>query len=1202
MKKKRLSYPPLRKFSCGKILSIMKLSLVLIFAAVISASASVDVMSQMVSLDFKDAELSEVLRDLKSQTGHMIVYSADKVQADNIRVSMTMKNVSLERALEALLKDLPYEYAVEDGSVLIIPAPGKLQQAPPQTTVTGRVTDTGGNPLVGVTVVVQGTAHGVATDADGQFTLRFPQRDGAILRFSFVGMLNVDIPYTGQTELTVRMENAASDIDEVVVTGYQTIAREKVTGATTTVTADDLSSRHTTNVLDNLEGRIAGLVNYGGKLTIRGTSSLFAETKPLLVIDGLPVEGDLEDLNPYDIESITVLKDAAAAAIYGARASNGIIVIATKKATTQNKIDIEVSANMTVYQKKNVDYADNFYLTPAQQVDLESDYYRWYYNDAPAAADNLTTTGNMIAGTTSGGQITPVQYAYWQLANGTINETELNSRLAQYRKQNFAADFADRALRNRMLQQYNVAVRNRTDNFQSNLVFNYKRDNMGIKHANENQLNIFYKGSYDMTRWMTINFSVNTILQHSNESNSRWASDPFNVPAYYNLMEADGSYASHIPASTTFYNDYSTFADDSEGLRSMRFNHVEELALDRTKTERQSLRYHGELLFKVIDGLTFNTQFIYQTDRFSSDSYSEAESFIMRWLRNVYTERNATTGQFTYLIPEYGGKLVGLNEKGNAWTGRAQVNFNRVFRNDHSIDLLAGMEFRETLSEGGSNIYLGWDDQLQSQATTLVNYTGLTNWRTTYFVPGMYAYQYAYQPYIRDAIAPVQERRHRNASAYANLTYTYKERYNLFGSIRKDYGDIFGLAARFRGSPFLSVGASWNIDREEFMQGIGQVNTLKLRASYGSTGNIHQEATSYMTANTRNRNSITGLPMAVVESPGDADLSWEITNTLNFGVDFSMFEHRLRGTLDWYDKKSSKVFSAKTLESTWGFTSQVMNIADLMNRGFELSIAWDWFRPVEPGGFSWTTSMTASWNKNEVTAVEIQARTAAEMLNIGYREGSPVNSLFSYVFDGLTEDGVQSWRGSKDPETGEYAKVVGVGIQSSKPDVLVFSGQADPKHTYAMENHLAWKGLSLNVMAVYYGGHKMRVRQVQAMVGNPYATALGDYYANAWTPTNTETIVPGIGEHNHTGGTQPAVQDNTDIFVQKADFLKIRNIVLGYDLPRNLVSRIGLDNLSLRFQIDNPAPLWTKNDVGVDPETLGLRRQTSYIFGLNFRF
>ena len=1180
----------------------MKLSFSLMFFVALAASANVSVMPQTVNLDVKDVELSAVFRSIEDQTGHMIIYSADKVHADKVRVSARIEDADLGRALDVLLGEPPYAYMIDGQSVLVVPAPDKAVQQPTQTTVTGIVLDQGGNPLTGVSVTMPGTSYGVATDADGQFTLRFPQRDGAVLRFSFVGMRNVDIPYTGQAELTVRMENAVSDIADVVVTGYQTIAREKVTGATATIGADELSERYATNVLDNLEGKVAGLVSYGGKLTIRGTSSLFAETKPLLVIDGLPVEGDLEDLNPYDIESITVLKDAAAAAIYGARASNGIIVIATKRATLQNKIDIEVSGNLTVYQKKNVDYADNFYLTPAQQVDLESDYYRWFYNDAPAAAENLTTTGSMIAGTTSGRQITPVQYAYWQLANGAINETELNSRLAQYRKQNFAADFADRALRNRMLQQYNVAVRNRTENFHSNLVFNYKRDNMGIIHANENQLNIFYKGSYDMTRWMTINFSLNTILHRSNESNSQWASDPFNVPAYYNLLEADGSYASHIPASTTFYNDYSTFADDSEGLRSMRFNHVEELAFDRTKTERQSLRYHGELLFKVIDGLTFNTQFVYEANRFSSESYSEADSFIMRWMRNVYTERNATTGRFTYLIPEYGGKLVSLNEKGNAWTGRAQVNFNRVFHKDHSIDFLAGIEFRETLSKGGSNIYLGWDDQLQSQATTLVNYTGLENWRSTYFVPGIYANQYAYQPYIRDAIAPIQEKRHRNASAYANLTYTYKERYNLFGSIRKDYGDIFGLAAQFRGAPFLSVGASWNIDREEFMQGVEPVNALKLRASYGSTGNIHQEVTSYMTANTRNRNSITGLPMAVIESPGDAALSWEITNTLNFGVDFSMFEHRLRGTLDWYDKKSSKVFSTKTLESTWGFPSQVINMADMMNRGFELSLAWDWFRPVEPGGFSWTTSVTASWNKNEVTSVEVQARTAAEMLIIGYREGFPVNSLFSYVFDGLTEDGQQSWRGSKNPETGEYAKVVGVGIQSSKPDVLVFSGQADPKHTYAMENHLAWKGLSLNVMAVYYGGHKMRVRQVQAMVGNPYATALADYYADAWTPTNTGTIVPGIGEHNKATGTQPAVQDNTDIFVQKADFLKIRNIVLGYDLPRNLVSRIGLDNLSLRFQIDNPAPLWTKNDVGVDPETLGLRRPTSFIFGLNFRF
>ena len=379
------------------------------------------------------------------------------------------------------------------------------------------------------------------------------------------------------------------------------------------------------------------------------------------------------------------------------------------------------------------------------------------------------------------------------------------------------------------------------------------------------------------------------------------------------------------------------------------------------------------------------------------------------------------------------------------------------------------------------------------------------------------------------------------------------------------------------------------------MAGAEAVNMLKLRASYGRTGNIYQGATSYMTATTGTTNRFNRLPKATIDSPGNPNLSWERTSTFNVGMDFSLFDRSVRGAVDWYNKKSDKVFASKSLESTTGFTNLVMNFADVKNNGLEMTLAYDWVRPRSRDGFGWTTSATAAWNRNEVTHVEIQARQASQVIDLGYKQGYPVSSMFSYVFAGLDADGVQTWKAADGRE------VMAAELHTISPESVVFSGQAEPKHTYAMENHFTWRGFSLNVMMVYYGGHKMRALPVTAMVGNPTVAPLASYYLDAWTPENTNTVVPGIGQYNKTSAASAQVR-NSDIFIQPADFLKIRNIVFGYDVPKDIISRVGLSNLSLRFQIDNLAPLWMKNDLGVDPETLGVRRPTSYVFGLNFRF
>jgi hypothetical protein len=333
--------------------------------------------------------------------------------------------------------------------------------------------------------------------------------------------------------------------------------------------------------------------------------------------------------------------------------------------------------------------------------------------------------------------------------------------------------------------------------------------------------------------------------------------------------------------------------------------------------------------------------------------------------------------------------------------------------------------------------------------------------------------------------------------------------------------------------------------------------------------------------------------MSQIESPGNPELKWEQTRTTNIGIDFTLFE-RLRGTFDWYHKKGLDLFSNKTLDPSKGFTRLVMNIAGMKNNGVEWMLSYDWFKSNSRDDFAWNTSMTGSYNKNKITYVEVQATQAGQLVYMGFQPGYPVTALFSFQFAGIDDEGKPTWYGSEKDEDGVYEVLR--NAESTGIDALVYSGQTEPKVVVGIENQFRYKGFSLGMMMAYYGGHKMRVLQANPISKVPFGT-IPSYFLDAWTPDNTDTNVPGIGRYSIT----PTGVETTysDIYVQPADFLKIRNIVLGYDLPASLLSKAGLSCATLRFQVDNPKYLWVKNKVGIDPETLSARRPTSFIFGFN---
>jgi hypothetical protein len=527
-----------------------------------------------------------------------------------------------------------------------------------------------------------------------------------------------------------------------------------------------------------------------------------------------------------------------------------------------------------------------------------------------------------------------------------------------------------------------------------------------------------------------------------------------------------------------------------------------------------------------------------------------------------------------------------------------------VFNGRHAIDFLAGLEFRETRTSGMQSAIFGWNDQLQS-GSAVIDYRFIRDdFRTNPFFYGRTAStQFVVGPM---GMRPQdQERWNRFASGYTNITYTLDGRYNAFASFRRDYANLLGLETNLRGTPLWSVGLGWVASREQFIQNIDWIDYLKVRGSYGVTGNIHLNITSVMTGEIlATPNPDNDQSQAIITRPANPHLRWEQTATSNIGVDFGIFESRLRGSFDWYYRDANDVFSTRRMETTTGFADMVMNIASLYNRGVELSLSYDWFPNRGRNRFMWTTGLTAAHNRSRVRHYEGIQENASHLAGDNFRTGHPVSGMWSYQFAGLDDNGLFRLYYN---EIGE--RVIGGVILSGSLDALVFSGQRDPILTMGFENMMRFRGFSLNIMAMYMGGHKMRWGQPSTIAwstphGQNQPGTMPWFLANAWTPENRDTDVPRIlmGPDGPSRDMQEGPMWNADRYVRAADFFRIRNFVLGYELPARFVNEFGARAATVRFQIDNPPIMWARNDMGFDPETGGLRRSTNIIFGLNVNF
>lgn len=1186
-----LLFPDCRR---RKILWIMRWNVVFILICTLQVVAAGSAAQEKVSLDLKDMTVEQIFREIKRQTGLDFVYNEE--QCRNLgKMSVNVKDKPVEQVLNDLLHNQGFSWSLMDGIILI-----KAQELPQarkkEFTVSGTVKDEQGNLLPGVAILIKGTTTGVVTDINGRYSIVVPAEPVHSLIFSFLGMKGTERKITGEQSLDIVLYEATTELSDVIVTGYQSIKREDATGAFSTVRSEQLEKRYSDNLMESLEGRIPGLLSYntgmngdGGKtLSIRGVSTFTNNTSPLVVVDGLPIEGTIDDVNPSDIASINVLKDAAAASIYGARASNGVIVITTK-AGKYNKTEVSVSADLTVNQK--VDYSYFNYMNGEQQVELESQHFAAAYAN-PAFGPQL----NMMAGIFTHGYLTPVFSLYDQRYSGKITDADLEKQLGALKKNDFLKDYKKNVLKNEFVQRYNLALRGQTGTLSSNFVLNFKNSNSGIINAYDRNTNLSYKGNFPVAKCLTVEFGTNININWKKEHNSAYALNPFSVPAYTGLF--DGAENRNYYSTPLVY-DQDAAVVSNKALKSMAFNHLDELNRDFIHTKRISSRYFLHAFMNIIDGLGISGQFQYEDISSDVSGLSEADSYTARYLYNVFMSEDNKP-----VLPD-GGILKKREERGTYYTFRAQASLSQIYNEKHALTALAGVEVRQTKYRIEKNMLFGYDDQL---LTDQMGHTDLNTMREMQ-VSALFPMRNGNSPasVYSMSVAPnigVSETNHNYVSYYANANYTYDRRYSVFASYRRDLTDLFGTDPKFRRRPLWSVGLSWNLQNEDFMQEVKPVNVLKLRASYGLTGNIDQSTSSYMTASTR-VNQYTGERWSTLNTPPNDQLRWEKTATVNLGLDFAMWEHRIDGSLDWYHKYSTDLLTSTPLDPSEGFTSLTINNGEALNTGIELGINVRWFQKNRKSDFGWTTSLNLGYNKNEIKKVDLKPIGMMSMVRSQvFVKGKPIRALYSCRYAGLDESGDILWRQADGTTTK-------TSPNTFTAEDAVYSGAVDPKITMGFENELTYKGFALSAMFVYYGGHKMRADQWtncgMSFLGYGYTGALPGYMLNGWTPENKNTDIPGSGLYAPASATYDYMA-YADRFIEDAAFMKLRNVTLSYTFSDRICKQLRLAGLKLRVQGNN-LWTWTKNDLGVDPEAnnpfmggRSLKQTPGCTFSLNINF
>jgi len=1035
-----------------------------------------------------------------------------------------------------------------------------------QTTVSGVIKDANGQVLPGVSVLLKDKGIGTTTNFDGFYELKHNFSSSDILVISFLGYKQKEVTISGRTKIDFVLEEDNVSLDEVVITGYQKIKSDRATGSYAIINDETLESQVTANVVKKLEGAMPGvLVNEDNTFEIRGVSTLFGNDQPLIVVDGLPMDSNLEDINPEDIEQITVLKDAASAAIYGVRSSNGVVVVTTKGARENEALKIDFSSFFTV--KSKYDLNDYQAASGAEIVDLELEYINKFNGYSASDIENYYYG------------YTQVYDIMDQLDKGLISQEIANNQLGILASADHTKQFGDFFLSNEFEQNYSLSLRGGGKKSKYYFSTGYVNNDSGFVGDDNSRLTINLKNDFSPFKWLDLGVNIYTTFTESSDNSVE--SQYMGRKPYELIVDENGN-----PINQ--YKDWSMRGKESLmelGYLDWNYNLLKDQQTRDKTANGFNLRMNAYLKFKILEELSFTSSFYSRVNRSKAKNYNSQDSYYATDLINRMTIIG-DDGELVRQLPQ-GGISYDTNLETNEYTFRNQLDYSKKF-GEFLVTGVAGMEVRETDFNATTVKRYGVDPQaLQSvyinnpaeYFNTLVGFNGQAQL--------LDANTYFYDSNIAEL--------GRDVSYYINGASVYKGKYSLTGSFRLDQSNLFGVDKRLKSNPLWSVGGLWNVGKEDFFNS-DVVKRLDFKVSYGITGNVKKGLLTHATA-AYNTNQYQEIFLNKLSAQNDG-LGHEDTKIFNIGVQFDLLDW-LSGNVEYFSKNSSNLLGTTPADYTMGWLVAWSNYASTKNNGVELSFNFD---ILEKGDWKWNAGFNTTFVKSEVVHVENivdQASFYAPRYKPFPLEGYPVNSLFAYKYGGVDSEG-NGIIINKDGETFPASEAGNFTV-----DDLIYAGSVSPTFFGGITSNLKYKQFSLDLLFTYKGGHVSRTPHPLYMDGYSVSTNTHESITKRWKnpgDENIEGVLPALKPASLYYGTTDYGMFHTDDKVFDADLLRFKSLSLSYNL---LISNPKFSTSLVFFGEMRNIALFTKNKLDIDPDfinpytgSLMLSEPMNFIFGV----
>lgn len=1117
----------------------------------------------------KQISLTEVFRRMKQQQkGLDFFYSNDEFDAAK-KIDIDVSNASLDDLMKIVLTN-NYSYQLIDNHLVIKPRStndlqvvGKVKDK----TVSGVVRDKDGIGLPGVLVKARVSKKATSTDVNGRYIIG--THDDDILEFSFVGFQKQEVSVKGRIIIDLILKEDAAFLNEVVVTGYQTLQRKNTTGAYAVLDSTVLSRRNNITLDRLLEGTVPGLsvykdANGADDLRIRGGSSLRAGAQPLFVIDGF-VSTIFPDIN--EIENITVLKDAAASAIWGSQAANGVIVITTKRGK-KGKLEINYSGNVRITNRP--DYNELRRADAATLIDYQKEQYDKGYIMAP-----------IFDGSKSG----------YSQSIGIFNDYDRKDITLAQRDERLAAlaglsnkDQIDNLLlRPSVNQSHFVSFSGASDKMDYFLSANYKSDLTGFQGSSSDGVTLNSRNTYTLTDFLKLRADLSASYLSGKTGYSDNQGNIRKLLPYQMLLDEKGNYVYDYINFNKIENDRLK----GLGYLDNGFNLLEENQNANNTSKGWGLKTRVGVDWKIIKGLSMSNDFLYERTTNTIRNLSGEKGYDARTLINRLTSTDAAN-KLVFNIPK--GDILDLNTSSyNNYAFRNQLNYINTFDKKHYVNVIAGFDLRKLVTETNKIRRLGYSDDLYSfqniDAKTLAA-PGIIWWDGS---------RQTYNPSSYEGMLPYYD--NREYSFYSTLAYTYDDRYTFTGSYRTDYSSLFGADPKYKKAPLWSVGGQWNISKEHFFNS-NLISNLDFRATYGLTANFDRQSqsTTYLVAS-RFFNAIANDYVARLNTPPNLKLRWERTKTVNLGTDIGIMNGRFSISLDYYHKLSFDLLGNQDLDPTVGLTNAIINAANMTNDGIELGLKAG---IISTKDFSWISTFNLGYNKNKVTQNRITDTNPTinrPKSTVPFLEGYARESVWSYKWAGLDNTGrpqVYDGNGNK--------------IYIPNEGSLVYSGTARPKLSGGWGNTFSYKGFDAMVFLVFNYGHVVR-REMPSMYGYDWSGAYNDQIAQRWRKPGDEltTDIPAIADMVNLSDDYTRAATLSSNSIINASFVRLREVQFGYTFKPAFLKGTPFKSIRAVAQMNN-LYLFKANKYGVDPEAVTSPSGPTYVlpepvtttFGLNF--